>query len=82
MMLAVFALLAFALIFAWSDRKFLAVGLMVACLLLAIKQFLWEIHSPEYGYRMPWIQTELLEKPIQDRQIALVLSSIKRRALL
>jgi hypothetical protein len=24
-----------------------------------VKLFLFEIYSPEYGFRMPWIQTEL-----------------------
>jgi hypothetical protein len=35
----------------------LAAGLS---LFLAIWLFLWEIWSPETGFRMPWIQTELL----------------------
>ena len=36
----------------------LAVALFVLCLALSIGLFLFEIYSPEYGFRMPWIQTE------------------------
>ncbi len=31
--------------------------LVAVALVLAVHLFLWEIHSPEYGFRMPWIQT-------------------------
>ena len=28
-------------------------------LALCISLFLWEIYSPDYGFRMPWLQVEL-----------------------
>ena len=35
----------------------------MACLflsfILVLGLFLWEIHSPDYGFRMPWLQVEL-----------------------
>ena len=35
----------------------------MACLFLSFVMvvgiFLWEIYSPDYGFRMPWLQVEL-----------------------
>ncbi len=35
----------------------------MACLFLSfimvVGIFLWEIYSPDYGFRMPWLQVEL-----------------------
>jgi len=59
MMVAVFATMSLALICGWIGRRWLAVGLFAASLVLSIWLFLFEIYSPEYGFRMPWIQTEL-----------------------
>lgn len=59
MMLAVFASMTLALIFGWFGRRSLAVTLFATCLVLSIGLFLFEIYSPEYGFRMPWIQTQL-----------------------
>jgi len=39
-------------------RRSLAIALFVACSALSVGLFLFEIYSPEYGFRMPWIQTE------------------------
>lgn len=39
-------------------RRSLAIALFAACLALSVGLFLFEIYSPEYGFRMPWIQTE------------------------
>ena len=58
MMVAVFATMSFALICCWFSRWSLAVTLLVLCLVLSIGLFLFEIYSPEFGFRMPWIQTE------------------------
>lgn len=58
MMVAVFATMTLALICAWIGRRSLAVALLVLCLVLSIGLFLFEIYSPEYGFRMPWIQSE------------------------
>jgi hypothetical protein len=59
MMVAVFATMSLALICGWIGRRWLAVAMFAASLVLSIRLFLFEIYSPEYGFRMPWIQTEL-----------------------
>ena len=59
MMVAVFATMSLALICGWVGRRSLAAALFGLCLSLSIGLFLFEIYSPEYGFRMPWIQTEL-----------------------
>jgi hypothetical protein len=59
MMVAIFATMSLALIFGWFGRRLLAVALLILCLTLSIGLFLFEIYSPETGFRMPWIQTEL-----------------------
>lgn len=58
-MVAVFATMSLALICGWVGRRWLAAALFGLCLALSIGLFLFEIYSPEYGFRMPWIQTEL-----------------------
>jgi hypothetical protein len=59
MMLVVFATLSLALLAAYCGPRWLAVVAMLACLALSIGLFLFEIYSPEYGFRMPWLQVEL-----------------------
>ena len=59
MMVAVFATMLLALICGWIGRQWLAVALFAASLVLSTWLFLFEIYSAEYGFRMPWIQTEL-----------------------
>jgi hypothetical protein len=56
MMAAVFAslLLAFILDFAGLHRA--AVSCLLLCLALSVGLFLWEVYSPDYGFRMPWLQ--------------------------
>jgi len=59
MMAAVFAalLLAFTLeLIGWQRA---AVCSLVLSLALGVWLFLWEIYSPDYGFRMPWLQVEL-----------------------
>ncbi len=58
MMAAVFTSLTLALVFGWLGRQREALGAIAVCLGLAIWLFLFEIYSPEYGFRMPWISTE------------------------
>lgn len=65
MMALVFAAMALALVVGWFGRRSIAIVCLVACLILALKLFLWEIYSPEYGFRMPWIQTQLDRAPAQ-----------------
>jgi len=59
MMLAVFALLSLALLFAYRGPRWLAALAMLVCLALSIGLFLFEIYNPEYGFRMPWLQVQL-----------------------
>lgn len=59
MMTIVFAALLLALLLGWFAPRGVAVAALMTCLLLAIGQFLWEVYSPEYGFRMPWLQTHL-----------------------
>ena len=58
MMAVIFATMSAALAVGWFGRRLVAIVLVVIALLLAVHLFLWEIHSPEYGFRMPWIQTD------------------------
>ena len=57
MMAVIFALLSAGLVTGWFGRRSIAILLVAVALALAIHLFLWEIHSPQYGFRMPWIQT-------------------------
>ena len=57
MMAAIFATLSAALLVGWFGRRSIAIILVGIALVLAVHLFLWEIYSPEYGFRMPWIQT-------------------------
>jgi len=60
MIVAVFATLFLTLVLGWFGRHGLAVVALVACLVLYVWEFLYEVYSPEYGFEMPWIQTELI----------------------
>jgi hypothetical protein len=64
MMVAVLATMSLALVCGYVGRRGLAVGLLTASLLLSVGLFLYEIYSPEYGFRMPWIQTDALHRPL------------------
>lgn len=68
MMFVVFGFLAATLVVGWYGRRCVALLLLAIFFVLAVHQFLWEIYSPDYGYRMPWIQTELM--PIQSTKLA------------
>jgi hypothetical protein len=57
MMAVIFAVLTAGLVFAWFGSRRVAVTLIVVTLLLVIHLFLWEIYNPDYGFRMPWIDT-------------------------
>jgi hypothetical protein len=59
MMVLVFATMLLAFVFGWFGPRWMAVTMLAACLILSIGLFLFEVYSPEYGFRMPWIQTEL-----------------------
>jgi hypothetical protein len=59
MMAAVFATMFLALVLGWIGWRALAIASLTACLVLSVWLFLFEIYSPDYGFRMPWIKTEL-----------------------
>jgi hypothetical protein len=55
-MAGIFAVLLIAFLLSAAGLARLAVACLLACLALSVGLFLWEIHSPEYGFRMPWLQ--------------------------
>ena len=56
MMVAIFASMSLALIAArWGSRCF-AIAALFVCLGLSTAEFLWEIYSPQDGFRLPWLQ--------------------------
>lgn len=59
MMVAIFAALVAALAIGWFGDRRLALASTALCLGLAVWLFLWEVWSPEYGFRMPWIDVRL-----------------------
>ena len=59
MMVAIFATMLLSLLAARYAPASLAVLSLLACLVLSTGLFLFEIYSPDYGFRMPWIQTLL-----------------------
>jgi hypothetical protein len=59
MMVAIFATLLGAFVASRLGNGRLAAVLFVSTFALAVALFLYEIYSPEYGFRMPWIQTEI-----------------------
>jgi hypothetical protein len=59
MMLAVFATMSLGLLAGHYGPRWFAVLSMLVCLALSIGLFLFEIYSPEYGFRMPWLQVQL-----------------------
>jgi hypothetical protein len=63
MMLAVFATLSVALLAAYFGPRWLAALAMLLCLALSIGLFLFEVYSPEYGFRMPWLQVNFDSAP-------------------
>lgn len=59
MMALIFGVLTLALFASFLGHGRLATAAILSCLLLSIGEFLWEVYSPEYGFRMPWIQVSL-----------------------
>jgi hypothetical protein len=56
MMAAVFATLLLAFILDLAGLSRLAVSCLLLSLTLCVGLFLWEVYSPDYGFRMPWLQ--------------------------
>lgn len=59
MMLIVFAAITLALLLDYLGLRRLAITSLSACFVLATVLFLWEVYSPDYGFRMPWLQGAL-----------------------
>ena len=59
MMTITFALLSAAFGLNFSNLPRTAMACLFLCLVMVIGIFLWEIYSPDYGFRMPWLQVEL-----------------------
>ena len=64
MMFFVFATMLLALVVGWFGLRGLALFCIAACLAISIWEFLFEIYSPEAGFRMPWIQVEMIAPPL------------------
>ena len=62
MMVAVFFTMCLALALGWRGHRALSLISIALCLGLCIWLFLFEVYSPENGFRMPWIDT-LLNAP-------------------
>lgn len=58
MMASIFAVLLIAFILNFSGLRRLAVSCLFVSFALCVWLFLWEIYSPEYGFRMPWLQVD------------------------
>lgn len=56
MMAAVFGSLLLAFILDLAGRRRLALASLFVSLGLCVALFLWEVYSPDYGFRMPWLQ--------------------------
>ena len=59
MMAGIFGALFLAFVLDLAGRARWALACLVLSLALGTGLFLWEIWSPEYGFRMPWLRVEL-----------------------
>ena len=57
MMAATFATALLAFAAGWRGHQRFASLCFLLSIALAIGLFLYEIYSPQYGFRMPWLQT-------------------------
>ena len=55
-MVLCFAAMTLALAALYVGPRWLALGSFTLGLVLTASLFLWEIHSPETGFAMPWLQ--------------------------
>ena len=69
MMAGIFAVLLIAFVLNLSGLRRPAVACLFLSLSLCVGLFLWEIYSPEYGFRMPWLQVDV------ERAVAPIRSS-------
>jgi hypothetical protein len=56
MMAAVFATLLLSFILDVAGLRRVAVSCLFLSFALCVGLFLWEVYSPDYGFRMPWLQ--------------------------
>jgi hypothetical protein len=56
MMAGIFAALLIALLLNAFGLQRLGGFCLFVCLALSVGLFLWEVYSPDYGFRMPWLQ--------------------------
>jgi hypothetical protein len=56
MMAAIFAALFAALVFEFAGYGRAAIACLLLSFGLGAWLFLWEIYSPDYGFRMPWLE--------------------------
>jgi hypothetical protein len=59
MVTAVFITMFLALALAWFGQRRIAELFLAICIAVYIGEFLWEVWSPEYGFRMPWLQGDV-----------------------
>jgi len=59
MMMFISTSLSLSFLLLWLRRINAAIILALICLALSVQHFLWEVYNPEYGFRMPWIQTKI-----------------------
>ena len=58
MMATVYATLLMAFILDLAGQRRIAISCLFLSLTLGVWLFLWEVYSPDYGFRMPWLQVE------------------------
>ena len=63
MMAAVFATMLLSVAICWLGHRTLALACFGICLALSLGLFLYEVYSPDYGFRMPWLQVERHDAP-------------------
>ncbi len=59
MMTITFAVLLAAFVLRLSDLPRPAMACLFLSFIMVVGIFLWEIYSPDYGFRMPWLQVDL-----------------------
>lgn len=59
MMTITFALLLAAFVLCFSNLPRTATACLFLSFIMVVGLFLWEIYSPDYGFRMPWLQVDL-----------------------
>lgn len=70
MMVTVFAALLCAFVAGWFGRRRLAAACIGVTFVLALGLFLYEVYSPEYGFRMPWIRTHAVPEAVSPALLA------------